>query len=202
MNIDNIKLQLYVDGELDSKDISEVEKFIQNNPSAKKKVDEYRQINNLLFEKYKSIEQENIPQRTIDLFIKEKKSIFQKFFNYEIKLINALAAACVVLIVFTVTNYNFDNKNLYNLNVKSKTSILNELSNIIGEENISTVTSNINQLNINYKTKREFKNNVNENCKEIQFFDFKLNDINIDEAVFCEDKLIKLKFYKGDLKPI
>ena len=202
MNIDDIKLQLYVDGELDIKDISEVEKFIQDNPSAKKKVDEYRQINNLLFEKYKSIEQENIPQRTIDLLIKEKKSIFEKFFNYEIKLVNALAAACVVLIVFTVTNYNFDNKNLDNLNVKSKTSILNELSNIIGEENISTLTSNINQLNIKYKTRREFKNNVNENCKEIQFFDFKLNDINIDEAIFCEDKLIKLKFYKGDLKPI
>ena len=202
MNIDDIKLQLYVDGELDAKDISEVEKFIQDNPSAKKKVDEYRQINNLLFEKYKSIEQENIPQRTIDLLIKEKKSIFQKLFDYEIKLVNALAAACVVLIVFTVINYNFDNKNLDNLNVKSKTSILNELGNIIGEENISTLTSNINQLNIKYKTKREFKNNVNENCKEIQFFDFKLNDINIDEAIFCEDKLIKLKFYKGDLKPI
>ena len=202
MNIDDIKLQLYVDGELDTKDINEVEKFIEDNPSAKKKVDEYRQINNLLFEKYKSIEQENIPQRTIDLLIKEKKSIFEKFFNYEIKLVNALAAACVVLIVFTVTNYNFDNKNLDNLNVKGKTSILNELSNIIGKENISTLTSNINQLNIKYKTKREFKNNVNENCKEIQFFDFKLNDINIDEAIFCEDKLIKLKFYKGDLKPI
>ena len=202
MNIDDIKLQLYVDGELDAKDIGEVEKFIQDNPSAKKKVDEYRQINNLLFEKYKSIEQENIPQRTIDLLIKEKKSFFEKFFNYEIKLVNALAAACVVLIVFTVTNYNFDNKNLDNLNVKSKTSILNELSNIIGEENISTLTSNINQLNIKYRTKREFKNNVNENCKELQFFDFKLNDINIDEAIFCEDKLIKLKFYKGDLKPI
>ena len=202
MNIDDIKLQLYVDGELDAKDISEVEKFIQDNPTAKKKVDEYRQINNLLFEKYKSIEQENIPQKTIDLLIKEKKSIFEKFFNYEIKLVNALAAACVVLIVFTFTNYNFDNKNLDNLNVKSKASILNELSNIIGEENISTLTSNINQLNIKYRTKREFKNNVNENCKEIQFFDFKLNDINIDEAIFCEDKLIKLKFYKGDLKPI
>ena len=202
MNIDDIKLQLYVDGELDTKDINEVEKFIQDNHSAKKKVDKYRQINNLLFEKYKSIEQENIPQRTVDLLIKEKKSIFQKFFNYEIKLVNALATACVVLIVFTVTNLNFDNKNLDNLNVKGKTSILNELSNIIGEENISTLTSNINQLNIKYKTKREFKNNVNENCKEIQFFDFKLNDINIDEAIFCEDKLIKLKFYKGDLKPI
>jgi len=202
MNIDDIKLQLYVDGELDKNEATEVDKFIQVNPAAKKKVEEYRQINNLLFEKYKSIEQENIPQRTVDLLIKEKKSFFKKLFNYEIKLVNALAAACIVLTIFTVSNYNFDNKNLNNLNVQSKTSILNELSNIIGEENISSLTSTINQLNIKYKTKREFENNVNENCKEIQFFDFKLNDINIDEAIFCEDKLIKLKFYKGDLKPI
>jgi len=202
MNIDDIKLQLYVDGELDKNEANEVDKFIQVNPAAKKRVEEYRQINNLLFEKYKSIEQENIPQRTVDLLIKEKKSFFKKLFNYEIKLVNALAAACIVLTIFTVSNYNFDNKNLNNLNVQSKTSILNELSNIIGEENISSLTSTINQLNIKYKTKREFENNVNENCKEIQFFDFKLNDINIDEAIFCEDKLIKLKFYKGDLKPI
>ena len=202
MNIDDIKLQLYVDGELDKNEANEVDKFIQVNPAAKKRVEEYRQINNLLFEKYKSIEQENIPQRTVDLLIKEKKSFFKKLFYYEIKLVNALAAACIVLTIFTVSNYNFDNKNLDNLNVQSKTSILNELSNIIGEENISSLTSTINQLNIKYKTKREFENNVNENCKEIQFFDFKLKDINIDEAIFCEDKLIKLKFYKGDLKPI
>ena len=202
MNIDDIKLQLYIDGELDKNEANEVDKFIQVNPAAKKRVEEYRQINNLLFEKYKSIEQENIPQRTVDLLIKEKKSFFKKLFNYEIKLVNALATACIVLTIFTVSNYNFDNKNLDNLNLQSKTSILNELSNIIGEENITSLTSTINQLNIKYKTKREFENNVNENCKEIQFFDFKLNDINIDEAIFCEDKLIKLKFYKGDLKPI
>jgi len=202
MNIDDIKLQLYIDGELDKNEANEVDKFIQVNPAAKKRVEEYRQINNLLFEKYKSIEQENIPQRTVDLLIKEKKSFFKKLFYYEIKLVNALAAACIALIIFTVSNYNFDNKNLDNLNLQSKTSILNELSNIIGEDNISSLTSTINQLNIKYKTKREFENNVNENCKEIQFFDFKLNDINIDEAIFCEDKLIKLKFYKGDLKPI
>ena len=201
MNIDDIKLQLYVDGELDTKDISEVEKFIQDNPSAKKKVDEYRQINNLLFEKYKSIEQENIPQKTVDLLMKEKKSIFKKLFNYEIKLVNALAAAAVLLIVVTISNYNFD-ENINNLNVQNKNSILNELNNIIGDEDISVFTSSLKKLDIKYKTKKEFTNNANENCKEIQFFDFKLNDINIDEAIFCGDKLIKLKFFKGNIKPI
>ena len=37
MNIDDIKLQLYVDGELDQKELQEVERFIKDNPSAKKK---------------------------------------------------------------------------------------------------------------------------------------------------------------------
>ena len=201
MNIDDIKLQLYVDGELGQKELQEVEKFIKDNPSAKKKVDEYRQINNLLFEKYKSIEQENIPQKTVDLLMKEKKSILKKLFNYEIKLVNALAAAAVLLIVVTISNYNFD-ENINNLNVQNKNSILNELNNIIGDEDISAFTSSLKKLDIKYKTKKEFTNNANENCKEIQFFDFKLNDINIDEAIFCGDKLIKLKFFKGNIKPI
>tara|TARA_B100002019_G_scaffold4794_1_gene3965 strand:+ start:871 stop:1479 length:609 start_codon:yes stop_codon:yes gene_type:complete len=202
MNIDDIKLQLYVDGELDPNDTNEIERFIKNNPEAKKKVEEYRQINNLLFEKYKSIEQENIPQKTVDLLMKEKKSIFKKLFDYEIKLVNGLAAAAVLLAVITISNYNFENKDLKNLNVQNKSSIVDELGKIIGDEDISTLTSSINQLNIKYQTLREFKNNSNEDCKEIQFFDFKLNDINIDEAIFCGDKLIKLKFFKGDLKPI
>ena len=202
MNIDDIKLQLYVDGELDPNDTNEIERFIKNNPEAKKKVEEYRQINNLLFEKYKSIEQENIPQKTVDLLMKEKKSIFKKLFDYEIKLVNGLAAAAVLLAVITISNYNFENKDLKNLNVQNKSSIVDELGKIIGDEDISTLTSSINQLNIKYQTLREFKNNSNEDCKEIQFFDFRLNDINIDEAIFCGDKLIKLKFFKGDLKPI
>ena len=202
MNIDDIKLQLYVDGELDPNDTNEIERFIKNNPEAKKKVEEYRQINNLLFEKYKSIEQENIPQKTVDLLMKEKKSIFKKLFDYEIKLVNGLAAAAVLLAVITISNYNFENKDLKNLNAQNKSLIIDELGKIIGDEDISTLASSINQLNIKYKTLREFKNNSNEDCKEIQFYDFRLNDINIDEAIFCEDKLIKLKFYKGDLKPI
>ena len=42
MNIDDVKLQLYVDGELDQKESKEIEDLISNNPSIKKKVDEYR----------------------------------------------------------------------------------------------------------------------------------------------------------------
>ena len=76
MKIDDIKLQLYVDGELDKKEHQEVERFIQENFLAKKKVEEYRQINNLLFEKYKSIEQKNIPERNCKSFNERKRTFF------------------------------------------------------------------------------------------------------------------------------
>ena len=172
-----------------------------SNPSIRKKVEEYRQINNLLFEKYKSIEQENIPQKTVDLLMQEKKSFIKQIFNYEIKLVNALAAAAVVLFVAMFSTYNFDN-NLNNLNVENKNAILDELDNIIGEKEMSSLTSSIQQKNIEYKINREFVNNSNENCMEISFYEFKIKDLNIDEAIFCNERLIKLKFFKGDLKPI
>lgn len=201
MNMDDIKLQLYIDGELDQKETKEVEDLIKTNPSIRKKVEEYRQINNLLFEKYKSIEQENIPQKTVDLLMREKKSFIKQIFNYEIKLVNALAAAAVVLFVAMFSTYNFDN-NLNNLNVENKNAILDELDNIIGEKEMSSLTSSIQQKNIEYKINREFVNNSNENCMEISFYEFKIKDLNIDEAIFCNERLIKLKFFKGDLKPI
>lgn len=201
MNMDDVKFQLYIDGELDQKETKEVEDLIKTNPSIRKKVEEYRQINNLLFEKYKSIEQENIPQKTVDLLMQEKKSFIKQIFNYEIKLINALAAAAVVLFVAMFSTYNFDN-NLNNLNVENKNAILDELDNIIGEKEMSSLTSSIQQRNIEYKINREFVNNSNENCMEISFYEFKIKDLNIDEAIFCNERLIKLKFFKGDLKPI
>ena len=201
MNMDDVKLQLYIDGELDQKETKEVEDLIKTNPSIRKKVEEYRQINNLLFEKYKSIEQENIPQKTVDLLMQEKKSFIKQIFNYEIKLVNVLAAAAVVLFVAMFSTYNFDN-NLNNLNVENKNAILDELDNIIGEKEMSSLTSSIQQRNIEYKINREFVNNSNENCMEISFYEFKIKDLNIDEAIFCNERLIKLKFFKGDLKPI
>ena len=51
--------------------------------------------------------------------MKEKEPFFKKIFNYEIKLVNALATAAVLLIVVTISNYNF-NENLKNLNVQNK----------------------------------------------------------------------------------
>ena len=45
------------------------------------------------------------------------------------------------------------NETLKDLNVQNKNSILNELNNIIGDEDISSLTSSLNKLDIKYKTK-------------------------------------------------
>ena len=42
-------------------------------------------------------------------------------------------------------------------------------------------------------------------CKEFRFSDFRIKDLHIDEAIFCNDgfgneKLIKINFFKGKLK--
>ena len=47
--IDDLKLQMYVDGELDAAEIKEVENFINSNMEAKKLVDSYKKINHLVF---------------------------------------------------------------------------------------------------------------------------------------------------------
>lgn len=205
MNIDDTKLQLYVDGELDQKESLEVENFIKNNISARKKVEEYRKISNLLFEKYKSIDEEDLPQKTINLLMQEDKSFIKKLFNYEIKLMNALASAAAILLIAVMVNYNFENtsnKDLNNLEAQNKNSILNELKNIIGDEEVSTLTSSVLNKTVKYEVVKEFVNNSNEKCSEIRFYEFKIKNLNIDEAIFCGNKVIKLKFYKGDLKQI
>ena len=177
MNIDDTKLQLYVDGELDQKESLEVENFIKNNISARKKVEEYRKISNLLFEKYKSIDQEDLPQKTINLLMQEDKSFIKKLFNYEIKLMNALASAAAILLVAVMVNYNFkntSNKDLNNLEAQNKNSILNELKNIIGDEEVSTLTSSVLNKTVKYEVVKEFVNNSNEKCSEIRFYEFKI----------------------------
>jgi len=144
-------------------------------------------VHNLLFEKYKSIEQDDLPQKTINLLTQEDKSFIKKLFNYEIKLMNALASAAAILLLAVMVNYNFENtsnKDLNNLEAQNKNSILNELKNIIGDEEVSTLTSSVLNKTVKYEVVKEFVNNSNEKCSEIRFYEFKIKDLNIDEAIF------------------
>ena len=106
-------------------------------------------------------------------------------------------------------SYNFFiiniSKETKNLNASSKSLIIDELKSIIGEQEITSLVSTLQNKDIKFKLINEFKNNSGNNCKEFRFFDFRIKDLNIDEAIFCNDgfgneKLIKINFFKGKLK--
>ena len=206
--IEDYQLQMYVDNELSQSEMKKVQEFIDTNSEAKSKVDNYKKINNLVIENFRSLETEEIQKKTIDLLLKEDISIINKILNYRIKLVPAFASFAVVLLI-TIFSYNFFiiniSKETKNLNAKSKSLIIHELKSIIGEQEITSLVSTLQNKDIKFKLINEFKNNSGNNCKEFRFFDFRIKDLNIDEAIFCNDgfgneKLIKINFFKGKLK--
>jgi len=206
--IEDYQLQMYVDNELSQSEMKKVQEFIDTNSEAKSKVDNYKKINNLVIENFRSLETEEIQKKTIDLLLKEDISIINKILNYRIKLVPAFASFAVVLLI-TIFSYNsfiIDiSKETKNLNARSKSLIINELKSIIGEQEITSLVSTLQNKDIKFKLINEFKNNSGNNCKEFRFFDFRIKDLNIDEAIFCNDgfgneKLIKINFFKGKLK--
>lgn len=206
--IEDYQLQMYVDNELSQSEMKKVQEFIDTNSEAKSKVDNYKKINNLVIENFRSLETEEIQKKTIDLLLKEDISIINKILNYRIKLVPAFASFAVVLLI-TIFSYNsfiIDiSKETKNLNARSKSLIIHELKSIIGEQEITSLVSTLRNKDIKFKLINEFKNNSGNNCKEFRFFDFRIKDLNIDEAIFCNDgfgneKLIKINFFKGKLK--
>lgn len=206
--IEDYQLQMYVDNELSQSEMKKVQEFIDTNSEAKSKVDNYKKINNLVIENFRSLETEEIQKKTIDLLLKEDISIINKILNYRIKLVPAFASFAVVLLI-TIFSYNsfiIDiSKETKNLNARSKSLIIHELKSIIGEQEITSLVSTLQNKDIKFKLINEFKNNSGNNCKEFRFFDFRIKDLNIDEAIFCNDgfgneKPIKINFFKGKLK--
>lgn len=206
--IEDYQLQMYVDNELSQSEMKKIREFIDTNSEAKSKVDNYKKINNLVIENFRSLETEEIQKKTIDLLLKEDISIINKILNYRIKLVPAFASFAVVLLitVFFYNSFIIDiSKETKNLNARSKSLIIHELKSIIGEQEITSLVSTLQNKDIKFKLINEFKNNSGNNCKEFRFFDFRIKDLNIDEAIFCNDgfgneKLIKINFFKGKLK--
>lgn len=208
--IEDYKLQMYVDNELSKSEMKEIEVFLSTNSEAQLKVDSYRKINNLVFENLKSIESEDIQKKTIELLLKEDVSIINKIFNFQVKLIPAFASFVAVLFV-TIFTYNSliinTSSKIKNLNTTNKSLIIEELRKIIGEQKTTSLVSTIQNKVVKFKLVNEFKNNSGNTCKEFRFSDFQINDLHIDEAIFCTDnlgieKLTKIKFFKGQLSPL
>jgi len=97
--IEDYQLQMYVDNELSQSEMKKVQEFIDTNSEAKSKVDNYKKINNLVIENFRSLETEEIQKKTIDLLLKEDISIINKILNYRIKLVPAFASFAVVLLI-------------------------------------------------------------------------------------------------------
>ena len=53
--IEDYQLQMYVDNELSQSEMKKIREFIDTNSEAKSKVDNYKKINNLVIENFRSI---------------------------------------------------------------------------------------------------------------------------------------------------
>src|SRR6056300_19160 len=101
--IDDIKLQMYVDGELNASEAKNIEKYISENSEAKKIVDNYKKINHLIYSTYNQIKSEDLPRKTLNLLMEEKNNFFKRIIDYRVPLIPTLGSIAAVLIVIVIT---------------------------------------------------------------------------------------------------
>ena len=208
--IDDLKLQMFVDGELDVAEIKEVENFINSNMEAKKLVDSYKKINHLVFSTYNNIKSEDLPRKTLDLLIDDKPSFISQLLNYKIKLVPAFAAAAAVMLVAIFTfNVQKDFQNPADPNIllsdKNQNIVLNQLENIIGQsqDNLLGVVSHGDQ-DIQYEEIKSYSDNKGRECKDFKFSKFQIKEVTVEKGTFCklangQWKATKLEFLKGNL---
>ena len=103
--IEDYKLQMYVDGELDSSEYSIVENYIASNKEAKLLVENYKKINHLVSSTYNKIKSEDMPKKTLDLLVEKDKNFINQILNFKIRLVPALATLSIAIII-TLTSFN------------------------------------------------------------------------------------------------
>jgi hypothetical protein len=211
--IDDIKLQMYVDGELDSNETKEVKSYLEINSEAKILVDNYKKINHLISSTYNQIKSDDMPKKTLDLLMDEKPSFLSHLLNYKIKLIPAMSSAAVIAFVVmlgfnTQTVVNNTTNPMEIMSEKNKHAVLNQLENILknSEENLSGIVSFSNK-NIQYEEIKSYIDERGRESKDIKFKNFIIKDANINEATFVKTKsgdwkVTKLEFIKGNFQGI
>ena len=211
--IDDIKLQMYVDGELDSNETKEVKSYLEINSEAKILVDNYKKINHLISSTYNQIKSDDMPKKTLDLLMDEKPSFLSHLLNYKIKLIPAMSSAAVIAFVVmlgfnTQTVVNNTTNPMELMSEKNKHAVLNQLENILknSEENLSGIVSFSNK-NIQYEEIKSYIDERGRDSKDIKFKNFIIKDANINEATFVKTKsgdwkVTKLEFIKGNFQGI
>lgn len=211
MKIDDLKINSYVDGELNAKELKEFEEIMNVDPEIRKKVEDLRKINQDAKALYAEIINDEVPSSIKNLLV-EDESIWKKFSKLKIGIIptisSILAASLGSVLTFNTMQVAFidDKRPEFMLEDKSKNLIVQEIQKITGDSNNFIVLSGIFEKQIRYSIKSEFINNSEESCINIEFDNFNYKDLTITEAVVCDlngvERIIKLSFIKGQIQDI
>ena len=211
MKIDDLKINSYVDGELNEQELKDFEAIMNIDPEIRQKVEDLRKINHDTKEFYADVINDDIPVSIRDLLV-EEESIWKKISKLKIGIIptigSILAASLGSVLTFNTMQVASieDNRPEFMLEDQSKNLIVQEIQKITGESNDFIILSGIYEKQITYSIKSKFTNNSNENCLNIEFDNLNYQDLTITEAVICDqdglEKIVKLSFIKGLIQDI
>jgi len=211
MKIDDLKINSYVDGELNEQELKDFEAIMNDDPEIRQKVEDLRKINHDAKEFYADVINDDIPVSIRDLLV-EEESILKKIFKLKIGIIptigSILAASLGSVLTFNTMQVASieDNSPEFMLEDQSKNLIVQEIQKITGESDNLIILSGIFEKQITYSVKSKFTNNSNENCLNLEFDNLNYQDLTITEAVICDqdglEKIVKLSFIKGPIQDI
>jgi len=211
MKIDDLKINSYVDGELNEQELKDFEAIMNDDPEIRQKVEDLRKINHDAKEFYTDVINDDIPVSIRDLLV-EEDSILKKIFKLKIGIIptigSILAASLGSVLTFNTMQVASieDNSPEFMLEDQSKNLIVQEIQKITGESDNLIILSGIFEKQITYSVKSKFTNNSNENCLNLEFDNLNYQDLTITEAVICDqdglEKIVKLSFIKGPIQDI
>jgi len=211
MKIDDLKINSYVDGELNEQELKDFEAIMNDDPEIRQKVEDLRKINHDAKEFYTDVINDDIPVSIRDLLV-EEESILKKIFKLKIGIIptigSILAASLGSVLTFNTMQMASieDNSPEFMLEDQSKNLIVQEIQKITGESDNLIILSGIFEKQITYSVKSKFTNNSNENCLNLEFDNLNYQDLTITEAVICDqdglEKIVKLSFIKGPIQDI
>jgi len=211
MKIDDLKINSYVDDELNEQELKDFEAIMNDDPEIRQKVEDLRKINHDAKEFYTDVINDDIPVSIRDLLV-EEESILKKIFKLKIGIIptigSILAASLGSVLTFNTMQVASieDNSPEFMLEDQSKNLIVQEIQKITGESDNLIILSGIFEKQITYSVKSKFTNNSNENCLNLEFDNLNYQDLTITEAVICDqdglEKIVKLSFIKGPIQDI
>ena len=209
MKIDDLKINSYVDGELNEQELKDFEAIMNVDPEISQKIKDLKKINHDAKAFYAEIINDDIPPSIQNLLV-EKESIWKKFFKLKIGIIptigSILAASLGSVLTFNTIQVASleDNRPALMLEDQSKNLIVQEIQKLTGDSDNFIILSGIFEKQITYYIKSKFTNNSNEKCLNIEFDNLNYQDLTITEAIICDqngsEKIVKLSFIKGEIQ--